>query len=133
MKKLFFILTSVCFMAACSNSSTSGNGADSSATSTTDTTSTMSSPAPADTSTAASSTAMKDGVMTLKDGKLMVMKNGSWQAATEDVTCTNGVKVTTRGEMTKGGKSKTLTEGMMIDKDGQLTDAGGKLVDNAGW
>jgi hypothetical protein len=76
---------------------------------------------------------MKDGVMAMRDGKMMVMKNGSWEQMKETVTCTNGVKVKTNGEITKGSRKKTLTEGMMIDKDGQLTDANGKLVDNAGW
>jgi len=76
---------------------------------------------------------MKDGVMTMKDGKMMVMRGGNWQPMTADVTCTNGIKVKKNGEMTKGTKKKTLTEGEMIDKDGQLTDANGKALDNAGW
>jgi hypothetical protein len=76
---------------------------------------------------------MKDGVMAMKDGKMVVMNNGSWEPMAADVTCTNGVVVKTSGEIAKGDKKKALTEGMMIDKDGQLTDADGKLVDNAGW
>lgn len=102
--------------------------ADTTATMNTDTSS-----MPAMDTSAMNSATMKDGVMTMKDGKMMVMKNGSWEAMTEDVTCTNGVKVKTNGEVSKGKRKKTLTEGMMIDKDGQMTDANGKLVDNAGW
>jgi hypothetical protein len=87
----------------------------------------------ADTSTAANKTAMKDGVMEMKDGHMMVMKGGSWEKMTASVKCKNGVEVKTDGEVSKGSRKKKLTEGMMIDKDGQMMDASGKLVDNAGW
>ena len=128
MKKLFSILAAACVIAACNSSSSDTDTTDSTTMSAD--TSTMS--APMDTS-AMSGTTMKDGIMTMKDGKMMVMNNGSWEPMTADVTCTNGVTVKTSGEITKGDRKKALTEGMMIDKDGQLTDADGKLIDNAGW
>lgn len=134
MKKLFSIFALGCLMAAC-NSGSSTTSTDTSAAMSTDTTSMStdtSSMAATDTSSATSTT-MKDGVMTMKDGKMMVMQGGTWTAMTEDVTCTNGVKVKKDGEISKGSKKKKLAEGEMIDKDGQLTDANGKLVDNAGW
>jgi hypothetical protein len=129
MKKLFSIFAAACLMAACNSSSSDTSATDSATNMSADTT-TMS--APTDTS-ATSSATMKDGVMTMKDGKMMVMNNGNWEPMTADVTCTNGVTVKTSGEIAKGDRKKTLTEGMMIDKDGQLSDADGKLVDNAGW
>lgn len=137
MKKLFPIFAAACFIAACSGNSSNTDVTDSTSTSTSPTTSsnadTAASASATDMSNAANSAAMKDGVMAMKGGKMMVMKNGNWEQMSETVTCTNGVKVTTKGAVTKGSRKKTLTEGMMIDKDGQLTDANGKLVDNAGW
>jgi hypothetical protein len=49
------------------------------------------------------------------------------------VTCTNGRKVDTKGEVTKGNKKRKLEEGMQIDKDGQIMDKDGKLMDTSGW
>jgi len=137
MKRLFSIFAVACFITACNSNSSSTNATDSTTTMSADTTKAMN----ADTTSAVAATdtsamnkaTIKDGVMMMKDGKMMVMKNASWEQMTKNVTCTNGIKVSTKGEMTKGSKKKTLTEGMMIDKDGQLMDANGKLVDNAGW
>jgi hypothetical protein len=128
MKKLLSIVAIASFMTACNDSST-----------TTDTTTTDSTavdmatpPATMDTSTAMSS-AMKEDMMTMKSGKMMVMKNGNWEEMKEEMTCTNGVKVKPNGEVTKGDKKKLLTEGMMIDKEGQMMDENGKMVDESGW
>jgi len=90
-------------------------------------------PAAADTSSAATATSLKDGLMTMKDGKMMVVKNGAWAAMDAPVTCTNGRKVDVNGEVTKGDKKRKLEEGMMIDKDGQIMDKNGKLMDTSGW
>ena len=78
-------------------------------------------------------TTMKEGVMTMKDGKMMVMSNGAWGAMAEPVTTTNGRKVAVNGEVSKGDKKRMLEEGMMIDKDGQMMDKDGKMLDNSGW
>ena len=99
MKKLLSIFAAASLIVACNSSTdTSDSG---------DTTTSMESTeatAPTDTSSATSSAAMKDGVMAMKDGKMMVMNSGSWEPMTADVTCTNGVVVKTSGEIAKGDR-----------------------------
>ena len=57
----------------------------------------------------------------LKDGKLMMMKDGTTSAVTQDVTLTNGTTVTTDGKVTwKDGKSQTLTEKDWVDMNGKI-------------
>ena len=77
--------------------------------------------------------ALKDGLMTMKDGKMMIVKGGAWVAMDAPVTCTNGRKVDVNGEVSKGDKKRKLEEGWMIDNDGQIKDKDGKLVDTSGW
>ena len=84
-------------------------------------------------SSAAATPALKEGLMTLKDGKMMVVKAGAWAAMDSTVTCTNGRKVAADGTVSKGDKKRKLEEGMMIDKDGQMMDKNGKLMDTSGW
>jgi hypothetical protein len=86
-----------------------------------------------DTSAAASTAALKDGLMTMKDGKMMIVKAGAWAPLDAEVTCTNGRKVAVDGTVSKGDKKRKLEEGMMIDKDGQLMDKNGKPMDTSGW
>ena len=71
--------------------------------------------------------------MTLKDGKMMIVKNGAWVAMDASVTCTNGRMVSVDGTISKKDKKRKLDEGMMIDKDGQIMDKSGKLMDTSGW
>jgi hypothetical protein len=89
-------------------------------------------PSPVETVPESAST-MKDGVMAMRDGKMMVMKSGNWEAMKESVTTTNGRKVKPDGEVSKGSRKKKLEEGQMIDKDGQMMDKDGKMMDNTGW
>ena len=77
--------------------------------------------------------ALKDGLMQLKDGKMLVVKAGAWVPLDAAVTCTNGRKVDVNGEVSKGDKKRKLEEGMMVDKDGQIMDKNGKMVDSSGW
>lgn len=128
MKKLFLIAGLAGFMVACT---------DTTSDATTDTDTVAAPPVempvtPVDTASAASTT-MKEGVMTMKDGKVMVMTNGAWVELKEPVTTTNGRKVSVNGEVSKGDKKRKLEEGMMIDKDGQMMDKDGKMLDNSGW
>ena len=130
MKKLLLMVVVAGCMSACNDNSTKSD------TTTTDSVTTPADTlsAPADTSSATSTnTTMKDGLMTLKDGKMMIMKNGVWEEMKEAVTCTNGRKVSLKGEVSKGGKKRKMTEGMMIDKDGQMMDKDGKMMDTSGW
>jgi hypothetical protein len=126
MKKLLFTVTIAGLTFAC-------NDAPKSSTSTTDTTATTAAPAAADSSAAATQPALKDSLMTLKDGKMMIVKNGAWVAMDAEVTCTNGRKVSVDGTVSKKDKKRKLEEGMMIDKDGQIMDKNGKLMDTSGW
>ena len=71
--------------------------------------------------------------MTLKGGKMMVVKSGAWAPMDSAMTCTNGRKVALDGTVAKGSKSRKLEEGMMIDKDGQIMDKNGKPMDTSGW
>ena len=123
MKKLLLIVAIAAFTFACNDGSKS---------STTSTDSAAVAPAAADTSSAVKP-ALKDGLMTLKDGKMMIVKDGAWVAMDATVTCTNGRKVDVNGEVSKGDKKRKLEDGMMIDKDGQIMDKNGKLMDTSGW
>jgi hypothetical protein len=127
MKKLLLIAAIACFTFACNDGSKSS-------TNTTDTAAVAPATTPAaDSSAAAVTPALKDGLMTLKDGKMMIVKSGAWVAMDAPVTCTNGRKVSVTGEISKGDKKRKLEEGWMIDNDGQIKDKDGKLVDTSGW
>jgi hypothetical protein len=129
MKKLLFIVAIAGFTVACNDGSKSSTTSTDSATAPAATT-----PAPAaDSSAAATQPALKEGLMTLKDGKMMIVKSGAWAAMDSAVTCTNGRKVSVDGLISKKDKSRKLEEGMMIDKDGQIMDKNGKLMDTSGW
>jgi len=128
MKKLLVIAAIAGLSSACNSD------AKSSASSTDTTTAPASAPAMTDTSASSAQTAaLKDGLMTLKDGKMMVVKSGAWAPLDSAVTCSNGRKVAVDGTITKGDKKRKLEEGMMIDKDGQLMDKAGKPMDTTGW
>jgi hypothetical protein len=126
MKKLLFTVAIAGLTFAC-------NDAPKASTSTTDTAATAPAPAATDSSAAATQPALKDSLMTLKDGKMMIVKNGAWVALDAPVTCTNGRMVSVDGTISKKDKKRKLEEGMMIDKDGQIMDKNGKLMDTSGW
>jgi len=123
MKKLLIIAAVAGFSYACNNESKPA---------TTDSTA-VSSTAPAKDSSATAAPALKDGLMTMKDGKMQIVKNGAWATLDSTVTCTNGRKVAVDGTVSKNDKKRKLEEGMMIDKDGQLMDKNGKPMDTSGW
>ena len=126
MKKLLFIASIAGLALACNNEA-KPTTTDSTATSAT-------APAAAATdSSATTQVTLKDGLMTMKDSKMMIVKNGAWTAMDSAVTCTNGRKVAVDGTVSKGDKKRKMEEGMMIDKDGQLMDKNGKPMDTSGW
>lgn len=128
MKKLLFVAAIAGLAVACNNDSKPA------ATDSTSAPATTAAPAAADSSaTATQSATLKDGLMTMKDGKMMVVKAGAWAPMDSAVTCTNGRKVAVDGTVSKGDKKRKLEEGMMIDKDGQLMDKNGKPMDTTGW
>ena len=129
MKKLLFLMAVAGFTFACNDSAKPAATSDSATT-------TPAAPAATATDSSAASTqtaTLKEGLMTMKDGKMMIVKSGAWVAMDAPVTCTNGRKVAVDGEVSKGDKKRKLEEGMMIDKDGQMMDKNGKLMDTSGW
>src|SRR6476660_2322601 len=70
--------------------------------------------------TTGKSTHMKDCMM-MKDGKLMVEKNGTTSEMTQDMTLSNGTVVMKNGTVkTKDGKTVALKEGQCIYMDGKI-------------
>jgi hypothetical protein len=125
MKKLLLLAAIAGFTFSCNS--------DSSKSSTGSTDTAAASTATATDSAAGAKPALKDGLMKLQDGKMMVVKANAWTTLDSAVTCTNGRKVDVNGEVTKGTKKRKLEDVMMIDKDGQITDKDGKPVDTSGW
>ena len=65
----------------------------------------------------------RDGV-TMKDGKMMVMKSGKATAMDKDMTMTNGNKVMMDGTvMMNDGKKMQMRNGMMMDMSGSVVDS----------
>jgi hypothetical protein len=67
--------------------------------------------------------------MVMKDGKMMMMKNESWEETKETMTCSDGCKVMTNGDVKMKDHTTKLKEGEMIDKDGNMMDKDGKMMD----
>lgn len=72
-----------------------------------------------------------DGDVMLRDGHVMLWRNGTWEAATGDVTLENGVVVSKTGEVRSEGKSVRLAEGEAVNKSGNFFDRTGHAMDNA--
>ena len=63
---------------------------------------------------------MKDCCM-MKDGKMMVMKNGKTMPMEKDMTMKNGTKCMTNGECTmKNGKKMMMKEGDCMEMSGKM-------------
>jgi len=63
---------------------------------------------------------MKDCYM-MKDGKMVMEKNGTTTDMTQDVTLSNGTVVMKDGTVkTKDGKTMTLKEGQCVYTDGKI-------------
>jgi hypothetical protein len=70
--------------------------------------------------TKAKHTMMKDCCM-MKDGKMMVMKNGETMPMEKNMTMKNGTMVMTTGECTmKGGKKMMMKEGDCMEMSGKM-------------
>ncbi|OUJ76124.1 DUF6799 domain-containing protein [Hymenobacter crusticola] len=66
---------------------------------------------------------MKDGV-TMKEGKVLVTQQGLTNTLTQEMTLTNGTKISPAGSVTMAnGSSATLQEGDMLSLSGRLTTA----------
>lgn len=72
----------------------------------------------------------QEGTMAMTEGKMMIMKDGKWEKMNKTMTCTDGCKVTTSGDVImKDGMKMKLKEGEMINKDGHMMDKNGKMMD----
>ena len=124
MKKLLAILSITAFMIACNDSGSKTE------TTTTDSTKMMKDTSAMAPSAMDTSSNTKEGIMTMKDGKMMEMKDGKWVAMDKTMMCTDGCKVMTNGEvMMADGKKMMMTEGMTVNKDGHMMDKDGKMMD----
>jgi hypothetical protein len=66
---------------------------------------------------------MKDGV-TIKEGKVLVTQQGLTNSLTQEMTLTNGTKISPTGAVTMAnGSTVTLQEGDMLSLSGRLTTA----------
>jgi hypothetical protein len=64
--------------------------------------------------------AKHNGVV-MKDGKMMVVKDGQVTPMEQDMTMSDGTKVSKDGTVTmKDGKTKTLKDGQMVTMDGKM-------------
>lgn len=72
----------------------------------------------------------KDHVM-MKDGKMMLIKDGKMVMMYEDMTMANGTVVSSDGTIkTKGGKTRMLLNGDIVDMKGKVTS---KKVKDDRW
>ncbi|WP_324674283.1 DUF6799 domain-containing protein [Hymenobacter sp. GOD-10R] len=66
---------------------------------------------------------MKDGV-TVKEGKVLVTQQGLTSSLTQEMTLTNGTKISPAGAVTMAnGSTVTMQEGDMLSLSGRLTTA----------
>ena len=72
-----------------------------------------------------------DGDVTYRDHKLMVMKNGEWVEAKEDVKLDNGVVIYRNGKVKKDGKEVEIEDGYIVNKEGNFFDKTGNAIENA--
>jgi hypothetical protein len=66
------------------------------------------------------------------NGKLMMNKNGTNSAVTQDATLTNGTTISNNGTVTwKNGKTQTLKEGDWVDMNGKVHS--NKMKSSKSW
>jgi uncharacterized Zn ribbon protein len=71
----------------------------------------------------------KEGMVTMKDDKMMVMKDGNWVPMTKTMRYSGGCKVMKDGTvMKKDGSKMMMTNGMTMSADGHMMDADGKMM-----
>lgn len=119
MKRIFFLAFAAASLAACSN--TSNDTAGTNDTSTTVTTSTTNNAAYSPT----------EGDITRRDGKVMIMRNGQWVEADNDVRMDNGATVNRDGRVLRDGRERELGEGETVNSSGEFFDRTGRAIENA--
>jgi hypothetical protein len=72
-----------------------------------------------------------EGDVSYRERKVMVMRNGQWVEAEEDVKLDNGVVVYRTGKVKKDDKETELEEGVVINREGNFFDRTGRAMENA--
>jgi hypothetical protein len=72
-----------------------------------------------------------DGDVTYRDGKLMVMRNGEWKEADDEVKLENGAVVYKDGRVVKDDKEITLQDGEVVSEEGDVFDRAGNAIESA--
>ena len=72
-----------------------------------------------------------NGDVTYRDGKLMVMRNGDWKEADDEVKLQNGAVVYKDGRVKKDGKEITLQDGEVVSEEGDVFDRTGNAIESA--
>lgn len=83
------------------------------------------------TNTASSSYAAADGDVKFTGNKLMVMKNGTWVEADNDIKLESGVTIYRDGRVERDDYQIELRDGEMVNKSGDFFDRTGSAISNA--
>ncbi len=119
--KKFIPVAIVALLAACNNTSTTKTDNDTVVTTTT----TVPANVTADVYTPV------EGDVIYKNDKVLVMHNGEWVVADEDVTLDNGIVIDKHGKAKKGDVEITMKDGEVVSKTGNFFDKTGHAIDNA--
>lgn len=117
MKTILTMAFAALTLAACND-----NNADKDTVNTTDTTITT---------TTTTTYIPVEGDVTVREKKVMVMRNGQWVEADSDVSLDNGVVVTRSGRVVKDGQERELQEGEVVNRTGDFFDRSGRAIENA--
>lgn len=121
MKKLIFPVAVALVFVACSGR----NDTDAGERTTTTTTSTT-------TTDERSVYTPTEGDVTVREGKVMVMRNGNWIEADQDVRLENDVIVVTRERKVRRDNVEVdLNEGEVVNRSGNFFDRSGRAIENA--
>ncbi len=123
MKKIITITFAAAFLAACNDNNADNATVDRDSISTMDQTTT--------TTTTSTTYTPVDGDVTYKEKKVMVMRNGAWVDADDDVRMDNGVVVYRTGKVRKDGNEIELKEGEVVNRTGEFFDETGRAIENA--
>jgi hypothetical protein len=121
MKKVLVMSFAVASLAACNNGAETTEEAKVDSQATTSTTVTSEN----------TSYTAQDGDVKYTGNKVMVMKNGAWVEADQDVKLDNGVVVYRNGRAERNDTEIELREGEIVNKTGDFIDNTGQAVSNA--
>jgi len=124
MKKFLAIVCAAATLTACNNE----------ADTTTETTTTADSNAAANVETTEPSSGAYtpvEGDVSYRESKVMVMRNGAWVEADQDVKFDNGVTVYRNGRVERNDMEIELREGEIVNRTGDFFDRSGVAIGNA--